>query len=636
MQGLGNVQLRLGNYEIALELQLKSLEIAQSMEDIPGLIEATNSIGAIYSNQGNYSQATLYYKESLELAKQINNSAAKAQALNNLGSVAHAQRNFAAAKAYYQQAQAIATATGDLLVEANALAGIGLVEANLKHYSSAIKYQQQSREIAEQIEDRPLQARILNNLGYTLWQANNLEAAVTHLQEAIDLRASLHEELTEDLDRVSLFDTQVRTYNLLQQILVQQQQYPAALAAAEAGRARPFITLLQGDSKPPTIAELQQIAGEQEATLVEYSLIPDPEFIGQGKLKGTHHKLYIWVVQPKGAIAFRQVDLTSLESSLGEIVARSRYAMGIGGRSLTVQFAPPEEQGTTLQELHSILIEPIADLLPANPQQRVIFIPHNELFLVPFPALQNSSGEYLIAQHPIVTAPAIQVLGNTRQQRQAASGKGILIVGNPTMPEIQLQIGQPPQQLDPLPGAEAEAKACCEADRFASARILNGDALIGSRATKNTVLKLLPQARIIHLATHGLLDEIQGLKIPGAIALTPEGDDDGILTAAEILELELSPELVVLSACNTGKGEIVGDGVLGLSRSLIAAGTPSAIVSLWAVPDAPTAQLMTAFYRNWQSEPDKAQALRQAMLTTMKTHPNPRDWAAFTLIGEAN
>jgi len=297
LQGLGNVQLRLGNYEIALDLQLKSLEIAQSMEYIQGLIEATNSMGAIYSNQGNYSQATLYYKESLELAKQINNSAAKAQALNNLGSVAHAQRNFAAAKTYYQEAQAIAIATGDLLVEANALAGIGLVEANLKHYSSAIKYQQQSREIAEQIEDRPLQARVLNNLGYTLWQANNLEAAVTHLQEAIDLRASLHEELTEDLDRVSLFDTQVRTYNLLQQILVQQQQYPAALAAAEAGRARPFITLLQGDSKPPTIAELQQIAGEQEATLVEYSLIPDPEFIGQGKLKGTHHKLYIWVVQ---------------------------------------------------------------------------------------------------------------------------------------------------------------------------------------------------------------------------------------------------------------------------------------------------------------------------------------------------
>ena len=76
--------------------------------------------------------------------------------------------------------------------------------------------------------------------------------------------------------------------------------------------------------------------------------------------------------------------------------------------------------------------------------------------------------------------------------------------------------------------------------------------------------------------------------------------------------------------------------MIGLSRSLILAGTTSVIVSLWSVPDAPTASLMTEFYRNWQEKKlDKAQALRQAMLTTMKTHPNPRDWAAFTLIGEA-
>jgi CHAT domain-containing protein len=75
--------------------------------------------------------------------------------------------------------------------------------------------------------------------------------------------------------------------------------------------------------------------------------------------------------------------------------------------------------------------------------------------------------------------------------------------------------------------------------------------------------------------------------------------------------------------------------VIGLSRSLISAGVPSVIVSLWSVPDAPTASLMTEFYKNLQLNPDKAQALRQAMLTTMKQHPNPKNWAAFTLIGEA-
>jgi len=143
-------------------------------------------------------------------------------------------------------------------------------------------------------------------------------------------------------------------------------------------------------------------------------------------------------------------------------------------------------------------------------------------------------------------------------------------------------------------------------------------------------------ANIIHLATHGSLDNQSGLS--SAIALTPDHPgtpNDGLLTAEEIVNMKLHADLVVLSACNAGRGRITGDGVIGLSRSLITAGVPSVVVSLWSVPDAPTAALMTDFYTNLQHTPDKAQALRQAMLNTMKDHPEPRDWAAFTLIGEA-
>jgi CHAT domain-containing protein len=93
---------------------------------------------------------------------------------------------------------------------------------------------------------------------------------------------------------------------------------------------------------------------------------------------------------------------------------------------------------------------------------------------------------------------------------------------------------------------------------------------------------------------------------------------------------------VVLSACDTGRGRITGDGVVGLSRSLIQAGVPSLVVSLWKVPDESTAYLMQQFYQNLQNSPDKAQALRQAMLDTMQQYPQPIDWAAFTLIGAAD
>jgi CHAT domain-containing protein len=110
----------------------------------------------------------------------------------------------------------------------------------------------------------------------------------------------------------------------------------------------------------------------------------------------------------------------------------------------------------------------------------------------------------------------------------------------------------------------------------------------------------MSKAQIIHLATHGLLDDVRGLG--SALALAPDssykeeiGKVNGLLTAEEILDMKLNAELVVLSACNTGRGRITGDGIIGLSRSLISAGVPSVLVSLWSVPDAPTAQLMTEY-----------------------------------------
>ncbi|MHC5763007.1 CHAT domain-containing protein, partial [Nostoc sp.] len=167
------------------------------------------------------------------------------------------------------------------------------------------------------------------------------------------------------------------------------------------------------------------------------------------------------------------------------------------------------------------------------------------------------------------------------------------------------------------------------------AALFDTKAMIGNQATKAAVLQQLPKARFIHLATHGLFfDSLKTLDIPGAISLAPSEKDDGLLTSSEILDLKLNAELVVLSACDTGRGRITSDGIIGLSRSFFTSGVPSLIAALWSVPDGPTASLMTEFYQNLQQDFDKAQALRKAMLTTMQNHPNPIDWAGFTLIGE--
>ncbi len=168
-------------------------------------------------------------------------------------------------------------------------------------------------------------------------------------------------------------------------------------------------------------------------------------------------------------------------------------------------------QTQRLQELYQILIQPIADLLPKYATDRVIFIPQKSLFLVPFPALQDANGKYLIEGHTILSAPAIQVLDLTHQQRQRVSGKGALVVGNPTMAtQVKQEYG-----LEQLDGAQREA--------IEIAALLKTQAITGDQPTKDVILQQLPKARIIHLATHGLLDDVKKLGIPGVVVLAPVG-----------------------------------------------------------------------------------------------------------------
>jgi CHAT domain-containing protein len=267
-----------------------------------------------------------------------------------------------------------------------------------------------------------------------------------------------------------------------------------------------------------------------------------------------------------------------------------------------------------LKKLYQLLIKPIEEFLPTDPEAKVVFIPHQALFLVPFAALREQSGKYLIEKHTIAYSPSIQVLAYTEKLRDRAHGSGALLVGNPT------------NDLRNLPNAEIEVNAI--------AQFFKTKAIIGKDATKATILTKISDARIIHLATHGNFDDKNGLE--SAISFADDSKKPITLTAAEILKLNLKAELVVLSACNTAKGKITGDGVIGLSRAFILAGTPSIIVSLWSIPDAETGKLMPEFYRNLQVNSDRAQALRQAMLITMRDYPHPRNWAAFTLIGSRN
>ena len=694
LNSLGLVFRALGQPQQALGSYRQALSIAQEIGYQYGIANILGNLGILYfEDLGEAQQALTALNQTLQIHQEFGDRADVARSLNNLGGLYLSMGQLQQALSYYQQALPVAQALGRLDMEATIMNNVGAIFLQLGQSQQALNYLNQALPLVQATDDAVREAILLHNFGRGLWRSGDLVAAQDKLFASIQIFESLQVGLS-DANQVSFFETQLDTYHTLQQVLIAQNQPEQALEIAERGRARAFVTLLAQrlatnsdeipEVAPPSIQQVRHIARTQNATLVEYSIVSEND-------------LLIWVISPTGQVTFRQVNLSSLDSPISDWVADTRQQIGVRNRgdmpaviayapgdlvrlntdapdyepwqvvavnaaentlSLTQSSLPDDvtiERPATdviakvesrrtyqprLQQLHQLLIEPIADALPSDPNAHVIFIPHQALFLVPFAALQDAEGNYLIEQHTILTAPAIQVLDFTHDiRRQLDDGESrnktnALIVGNPTMPTVSLAPGQMPQPLAPLPNAEVEARAIAE--------LWQTQAKIGDQATESAIVAQMPQSDIIHLATHGLIDEVEGFG--SAIALAPSQtaslqgtveDTDGLLTATEILDMQLQAELVVLSACNTGRGRITGDGVIGLSRSFISAGVPSIVVSLWTVPDAPTAELMTQFYQNLQRNSDKAQALRQAILTLIEDHPDPRDWAAFTLVGEA-
>jgi CHAT domain-containing protein len=625
---IAEVRFALGQYREAQQEYETALQLRRRAGDQVGAAETLQRLGRVKHVSKAFTAAEKLYEEALLNLKGANTNARKASILNDLGVLYAAQGKMDKAKTTLEEALNMSRLGGNA-GRIQALLNLGALYRQMNQANPAIALLEEALALARRNGDKPSETKALSELGETYLKFKKPAQAVPVLKSSIDIFESLRPGLL-DADKVALFETHLQTYRNLQTALVRQQQPEAALAIAERSRARAFVELLANrlsDSprlpKPPSLKEIQAIAQQKQVTLVTYSIA-----YGTDQQESA---LYTWVVKPTGEVNFRQVNLKALQQdnnvSLSEIAQKSRLVASIGTDyipteldrvvvSMRGKFRASKASTdnapilASVQSAYQILIQPIADLLPKDPQARVVFIPQGALLMVPFAALQDASGKFLIEKHTLSVAPSIQALTLTKSQARNAANA--LVIGNPT---------PMPQELSPLPGAEAEAKAI--------AQLLKTKPIVGSQATKSAVLDRISNASLIHFATHGLLEEQQALQSSLALA-------GSVLTADEILNLRLKADLAVLSACDTGRGKITGDGVIGLSRSLMSAGVPSVVVSLWMVPDEATSVLMTEFYRNLQSNPDKAQSLRQAMLTTMKKFPNPRDWAGFMLVGRAD
>lgn len=188
-------------------------------------------------------------------------------------------------------------------------------------------------------------------------------------------------------------------------------------------------------------------------------------------------------------------------------------------------------------------------------------------------------------------------------------------------------------QLKPLAGAKQEV--------LNIASLFDTKALLGEEASEASFKKNAAQYSVLHIATHGLLEDNSPLF--SSLAMTPTDGEDGLLHTYELYNLNLNADLIVLSACNSGIGEISkGEGVVSIARGFAYAGVPNIVMSTWAVSDLCTEEIMSDFYKNLKLGLSKDVALQQAKISFLAKHKNegqvlaPFFWGGFILTGNNN
>jgi len=422
---------------------------------------------------------------------------------------------------------------------------------------------------------------------------------------------------------------------------------------------------------PLTSTELAALARRLDSTIVTYWV-------------GADHT-YVWVVRGSGRVDSVRVDTG--ETRIRDLVIRAR-SVGAGRPSRSADSDAsaeaaaagadagwvPRLRGAGLltlgndavlaaRALHALLVRPIEPFLPTARGSLLTIVPHGPLFLLSFASLQDASGQYLLERHAIHYAPAGVVLQLTDRQKRAAAVRrsSYLLIGDPA----SLPASSNGRPLPRLPGTATEVKGIADVAERSAVRTL-----IGSKATEPDVRRLAGESTVLHFATHGVINpddplesflaldtgESSGTRSakgagPRPIAPPLTSDRDGRLTAREIYDLRLSADLVVLSACETALGRISGDGVAGLARAFVYAGTSSVVATLWDIADEPAARLMPDFHRALRRQSDTARALRSAQLKLLgdlragrvsvdtpsgpiALPEHPVLWAGFMLFGE--
>lgn len=641
------------------------------------------NLGDIALERGDLAAAENHYQRSLEIRKKLVANKV-GESLYNLGTVAVRRGDLKAAESYFREALASDARSplrnwpraSLLQTLANVLRQTGRLQQAVRYADLSIEaLETQIGQLGGSLET---QGRFRGQRGDVYRDALRLQVELGHPREAFHLlerfRAQAFLALLAERDLTFAVDLSPELDQERRRLAVSYDRNQLRLASLDPEKDREAVEALQR-MQAQLRRRREEISTEMRRTAPRLAALQEPQALTFEQVRaaldpGTvmlsysvgKEQTHLFIVTPERELQVEtlKVGRQVLEQDVDrfrQLIEQTQSGPGLGAEGL----------GWFSRRLYNLLVEPAEKWIAAG--ERILLVPDGPLHLLPFAALTRKDGRHLVEWKPLSTVLSGTVFAELKKQRRDTdavaepSARQWVAFGDPWFP---------PRLVESRPEDIGEARL----RSFSTRAQLRWKRLPQSRREVEEIAALFPadrrrtyvdrdaseerakavgkSARIVHFATHGFVDDRSPfdsglvLSIPEDLA---EGRDNGLLQVWEIFEsVRLDADLVVLSACETGIGEIRGgEGIIGLTRAFQYAGARSVLASLWRVEDEATAELMQRFYRHLRAGKAKDEALRAAQLELIRrplrvpdgrggwierNAAAPYFWAALQLVGD--
>jgi CHAT domain-containing protein/Tfp pilus assembly protein PilF len=700
---IGNYDRALEFFFQALNIDKHLNDYGYISKDLNNIGNIFRRKGILSRSEEDFRAALNYYNESLSIAVRINDKNTEIKVLNNMGTIYSYINENPKALDYLHLAFRKATASKNTEEMSIILTNIGIVYAQMGDYEESTKYYQKAIDLALEIKDGRILWEAYLEIANAYKNQNKLDAATENYKKSISVIENTRSSINLEEYRATFFgtDKRIEAYQNIIDSFIRKYKRDRDLKYEvdafyyfEKAKARAFLDSLEV-SKVDLTQGISQKFRSREAELMNeisefYTKLLTPQLTAEqrveldAKLEEREEQLeslkreireaspaYANLRYPKNiSLSEAQSELLDKETAcLAYLLAKENsYAFVITRKDIKI-FPLPERQEiqklvqeylqsiTDVEnndfhlgyELYNILVRPgLNDKI-----KKIIIVPDDALYFLPFETLltQKKGSDWLIKSYNIAYVPSLSSLReliDRRSESKQTPKKDFLAFGDPSFGANEIDpLSASGKNMPPNDNSSANPQfyrlkySGLETEKIAALFKPGRREVFERDQASEEVLKKqdLADFKIIHFATHAIIDDKKPARSAIVLALDQDPGEDGLLQMREVFNLKLNAELVTLSACQTGLGQLIrGEGIEGLSRAFFYAGASSVLLSVWAINDQASYQLLERFYFHLRSSDTIMDALRKAKLDLIDSGvlSHPYYWGGFIVTGEAD